>query len=442
MIPTFAIIGRPNVGKSTLFNRLLRRGAAIAHGMAGVTRDRIYQEGRMDGRPFAVVDTGGLLMEGTGKDFEKEIFDQATEAVAASNFILFVVDGREGLNALDEQVAAYVRQSNKPVLLVVNKVDGEDKLNESLPEFHVLGFDMLPVSSAHGYNIKELRQRIVKFLDTMPAPEEEPEPKEKGLRLAMLGRPNAGKSSMINALIGENRMIVSEEAGTTRDSVDVSFDWKDKRYIFVDTAGVRRKANVRKSLERFSVMQALKTSKRADIAVLVVDGPNGLARQDKRLLEFLVNEHTPFIMAVNKVDLVPRRELFALKKEFERLMRICPHVPMVYTSTVTKAGLGSILPMAEKVHQECLIRIGTGQLNRAMNQVLERQQPPSIKGRRVKFYYMTQAKTLPPTFVFFVNNPDLIRASYAKYIENSLRRLFKIKYAPIVVYFRSSHGEK
>lgn len=444
MLPTLALLGRPNVGKSTLFNRLLRKNRAITHDMPGVTRDRIYEEGRFNDVRYALVDTGGLVVDSSEESgFEEHIFEQAREAVEESQVILLVVDGREGLTPLDEQVSAFVRQSNKPVLLLVNKVDGEELEAAGTSEFHALGFEILPVSAEHGYNLAELRQKVADLAqETGIVPESEEDLAAKGLMLAMLGRPNAGKSSMVNALVREDRVIVSDLAGTTRDSVDVTFEEKGERYTFVDTAGVRRKSHITDSLERFSVLRALKSSKKADVTVMVVDAIHGITRQDKRLLDFLLKESTPFIVAVNKVDLVPSDEMKALKDGFARALRIAPHVPVIYTSTITKAGLGGLLPLARKLKKECSIRTTTGQLNRVMKTVIERQQPPVVKRRRAKFYYLTQSDDEPPTFVFFVNDATLIKDSYKRFLENRLRKMFNIKMAPVEVVFRSTHKKK
>lgn len=444
MLPTLALLGRPNVGKSTIFNRLLRKSRAITHDMPGVTRDRIYEEGRFNDVRYALVDTGGLVVDSSSEaGFEEQIFFQAREAVQESHVIILVVNGREGLTPLDEQVATFVRQSNKKVLVLVNKVDGEELEAHATSEFHALGFEVMPVSAEHGYNLAELREKVAQLaLETGIEPENEEDIKAKGLMIAMLGRPNAGKSSMVNALVREDRVIVSDVAGTTRDSVDVTFEDGGSRYTFVDTAGVRRRTNITDELEKFSVLRALKSSKKADVTIMVVDAIHGITRQDKRLLDFLIKEATPFIVAVNKIDLVPSDELKALKQGFAEALRIAPYIPVVYTSTVTKAGLGGLLPLSKKVKAECSIRTTTGQLNRVMKTVIERQQPPVVKRRRPKFYYLTQADEEPPTFVFFVSDEKLIKDSYKRFLENKLRKMFNIKMAPLSVVFRSTHKKK
>jgi GTP-binding protein len=434
MLPLVVIAGRPNVGKSTLFNRLIGKNKALTHDRPGVTRDRIYGEARKGGIPFALVDTGGLLPDAEGK-IEKEILLQAQEAIESADLVLLVVDGREGINPLDEQLADMLRQSNRPVHLVVNKVDGLEKKDVLASEFYALGFDLTPVSAAHGHNISELLEDIRAKLPLVET-EEDGQDGSPGLRLCLLGRPNVGKSSMINALVGENRLIVSPVAGTTRDSVDVTLERDGKLYTFVDTAGVRRKRRIKDSLERFSVLKSLMSSKRAQVVFLLLDGLEGVLAQDKKLLSFLDREKTPFIVAVNKIDLIPRSKIAKLKESFRQELKFCSHVPIVYTSTISRAGLGSLLPLAENLWAQSQKRVTTGLLNRLIKEAAYRHQPPLVKGKRAKFYYMTQADICPPEFVFFVNNKNLIKPSYARYLERQIRKLFGLNMTPIRMYFR------
>ncbi|MDD3312309.1 ribosome biogenesis GTPase Der [Pseudodesulfovibrio sp.] len=447
MLPIVALVGRPNVGKSTLFNRLLRKSRSITHDMPGVTRDRIYGECQMDGVHFDLVDTGGMVLESEAtpelsKDFEDEIFEQAREAIEEANAIIFVVDGKEGLTTLDQQAAEFVRKSGKPLLMLVNKVDGSEFESHMLADFHALGIEMLPVSAAHGHNLAEVRYAVRRFVVDLGLPTDAEDEMERGLRLTMLGRPNAGKSSLVNALIGKDRLIVSDVAGTTRDSIDVTFEKGGKRYTFVDTAGVRKRANIQDHLEKISVIRALKNSKRSDVTVLVIDITLGVGRQDKRLIEFLAKEKVPFIVVVNKADLIPRGETRKALEAFEHELRIVPHVPVVMTSAMKGVGVGKLLPMAEAMSKECEVRVGTGILNRSLAAVLEKLQPPVVKRRRAKFFYVTQADEPIPTFVFFCNDETLVKESYARYLENQFRKMLGIKTAPVNVVFRSSHDKK
>ncbi len=436
MLPIVVIVGRTNVGKSTLFNRLIKSKKAITHNRSGVTRDRIYGEVKYTPKPFAVFDTGGLTFEGQDQ-INKEIFFQVQEAISQASLILFVVDGRIGITPLDEEVADYIRKSNKPVLLVVNKVDGKEHVENLVPEFHSLGFELIPVSAAHGFNIPNLIEKIQKYL-----PEIKDVPHIQGLKIALIGRPNVGKSSMINGFVGEKRLIESPIAGTTRDSVDVVLKRNGSTYIFVDTAGVRRRAKIKDPLERFSVLRALSSSKRANITILVVDVISRISHQDKTLIQFLQKEHVPMILAVNKIDLVPKRELETLRRYFKEQMRFCPYVPIVFTSTVDKSGLGGILLLAEKLWKETNKRISTGELNRGLQFAIKRHQPPVVKNKRPKFYYLTQADIIPPTFVFFLNDHTLLKDQYKRYLENQIRKIFGFKMAPIHLVFRTSRDRK
>lgn len=489
MFAKIALVGRPNVGKSTLFNRLIRSNRAITHDMPGVTRDRM--EGIVRGRnkrPFGIIDTGGITLDGHAavaegpagiRGFEAEILRQAEEAIAECVAVCLVVDGREGLLPFDEHLASYLRRTGKPVLVVVNKVDGIEKEDVLTAEFHILGFPVLAVSAEHGHNLRWLESEMRDLLpeededgidddaadatavaiadadvdadaeteDAASASETEEDITEETvedepeapLRLCMLGRPNAGKSSLVNALTGTNRMIVSDVAGTTRDSVDVAFEKDGLSYTFVDTAGVRRRSRITDTVERYSVNSSLKSTTKAHVTLLVLDAVEGITSQDKRLIELLDERKTPFMVLVNKMDLVPAKAREDGKRNFRDLLNFCQHVPLLFVSAKTGYELRSIVPLAARIRRECSVRIPTGQLNRAMEEVITRHQPPVVRRVRPKFYYMTQAESQPPTFVLFVNDADRIQAPYAKYIEKSLRRLFGIEHAPMRVHFRSSH---
>ncbi|TVR00852.1 MAG: ribosome biogenesis GTPase Der [Desulfovibrionales bacterium] len=468
-MPVVALIGRPNVGKSSLFNRLLRSSKALTHNLPGVTRDRIYGEVLRGTKPYALVDTGGLEPE-SNEDIKQAVLGQAREALLEATLVLMVVDGREGPNALDEQVADLLRAANKPVLLIVNKVDGAEKEDLLTADFHQFGFPLFAVSAAHGHGLNQLRDTIMDRLPTSTVEdlgsldlstleqggssgqnehgqrgeEEEPdetEPKSGGLRLALLGRPNVGKSSLINTLIGYHRVIVSNEAGTTRDSVDVTWRAGDKIYTLVDTAGVRKRTRILDSLERFSVLKSLRSSKKAQITLLVLDAVEGLTGQDKKLFSFLDREKAPLVAVINKIDLVPRKELNALKKQFKDELSFAGHVPLVFTSTITRAGLGGLLPLAERIWEQCQTRISTGQLNRILGEATQKHQPAVVQRRRAKFFYVTQSDVAPPTFVFFVNDPDLVKPAYSRYLENQIRKRFNLNLTPLQLYFRSSHDQ-
>lgn len=486
--PKIALVGRPNVGKSTLFNRLIRSNRAITHDMPGITRDRM--EGIVRGKnkiSFIIIDTGGVTLdahetvaEGPAgiRGFEEEILRQTRAAIKESVALVLVVDGREGVTPFDEHVAAYIRRSGKPAMVAVNKIDGPENAENLMADFYSLGLPLLPCSAEHGFNVRALEDEMREFLPDAgeagsgtegPAepdedaaaslgmaesdvaeesliPDENASPfgedESAPLRLAFLGRPNAGKSSLVNALARTDRMIVSAVAGTTRDSVDVSVEIDDATVTFVDTAGVRRRAKVTDTVERYSVNSSIKSTTKAHVTLLVVDGPGGLAQQDKRLIDLLSERMTPFMVLVSKCDLMSAAEVRELGNAYREALIFCPHVPLLFVSAVNRKNLKKIIPLAREIRKECSARIGTGELNRAFEGILTRHQPPLVKGARAKFYYMTQAESSPPTFVFFVNNEERVLPSYARYVERSLRKTFGIVHAPIRVHFRSTHVKK
>ena len=451
-----ALIGRPNVGKSTLFNRLIRSNRAITHDRPGVTRDRMEGLVRRADREFMIIDTGGVTLDHSRSDtlnlgeapdelrgFEEAVLMQAAAAMTDAAAIALVVDAREGLTPFDEHLAAYVRRSGKPILLVVNKVDGPELADSLSADFHVLGLDLVAVSAEHGFGLTALEEALCALLPAEDADPGASSPngaeEELGLRLAMLGRPNVGKSSLVNALTGEERMIVSNIPGTTRDSVDVTFEHGGRRYTFVDTAGVRRRTKITDSVERFSVNSAIKSSTKAQVTLLVFDVLESPTTQDKRLLALLDERKATFMVLLNKMDMVPKAEAAKALRDVREALAFCKHVPLIRVSAHSGEGLGQILPMADLIRKECTTRIPTAQLNRAFAEILDRNQPPIVRNARPKFFYLTQAESDPPTFVFFVSDAERIKPTYARYLEKSLRAMFDIKHAPIRVHFRSSH---
>ena len=496
-LPQVALLGRPNVGKSTLFNRLIRSNRAITHDRAGITRDRMEGVVKRRGRePFILVDTGGVTLDAAAKasqgpvllrGFEEDILKQAKEAVAEASLLCLVVDARDGLTPLDRHLADFLRKMGKPLLLVVNKIDGAEKADILLAEFHNLGMELVPCSAAHGFNMMELeefmRERVFpdgdEILEAEDKAEEEAEEEAENahialvasqdelelldseedaenataeteevegepgyLRLALLGRPNAGKSSLVNALTGRQRMIVSDTPGTTRDSVDVHTMIDGEPCTFVDTAGVRRRSKIADTVERYSVNSSIKSTTKAHVTLMVVGADEGLTQQDKRLIDLLVERRTPFMLLVNKWDLVDPAARKEKEKDYRQALVFCPHVPLLFISAAKDKNLHKIVPLAKRIFQECSLRIGTGVLNRSLESVLQTHQAPMVKGVRPKFFYMTQAESSPPTFVFFVNNADLINDAYSRYLERGLRKMFGIEHAPMRMHFRSSHKKK
>lgn len=448
-LPQVVLVGRPNVGKSTLFNRLIHSNRAITHDRPGVTRDRLEGIVRRKNKPeYGIMDTGGVTLDERAvvqegpegiRGFEAEILAQVHVATAEAAVIAFVVDGKDGLLPTDTYLANHLRRLNVPVLCVVNKVDGAELADRLCSEFHSLGFPLIAVSAEHGHNLNELAEELAdlipkeKFVDPIQPPE---------LRLAMLGRPNVGKSSLINALSGERRMIVSNVAGTTRDSVDVRFTVNGEDYVFVDTAGVRRKTRITDTVEKYSANSAIKSAGKADVTLLTLDAIEGVSAQDKRLMDMLNTRKIPFMILINKADLLPKKDLAEVVKRAKELLGFCGHVPILTVSARSGFGLERILPMAAVVRKECLVRVPTSQLNKAMQQALTAHQPPLVKGVRAKFFYLTQAESEPPTFVFFVSDAERVSPTYARYLESSLRRIFKIQHAPMRVKLRSSHTKK
>ncbi len=433
MLPLVALIGRTNVGKSTLFNRLIRQKKAIVHDLPGVTRDKIYGEVLYTEKPFALIDTGGIEFN-VKDDISKAVFYQAEEAIKEADLILFVVDGKAGLTPLDQELADYLRKSQKPVHLVINKIDGAEQIAKFASDFHSLGFDFSCVSALYGFGYKDL---LTKICDLLPdVPEKSSDKGTEGLKIALIGRPNVGKSSMINAFLGQKRLIVTDIPGTTRDSIDVVVEIDGKNYIFVDTAGIRRKSRIKDILERFSVIRAIRTSKRANVSILVMDVTSGLTSQDKKLLGLLIKEKVPTIVAVNKIDLIDPTKRENLRTYYENGLKFCSYVPIVFTSTITKEGMDSLLPLSEKLWKEYNKRISTGELNRVLQKAIREHQPPSMRSKGVKFYYLTQAEIAPPTFVFFMNDPDLLKQDYVRYLEKTIRRHLGFRNTPIHLVFR------
>jgi GTP-binding protein len=440
-LPLVALVGRPNVGKSTLFNRLVGERAAITHDEPGVTRDSIWRTITLGETPLTVVDTGGIVPE-SHDPMAEDVFAQAKEAIAEADVVLLVVDGREGLHPHDEAVAAYLRQSGKKTLVVVNKTDNPEREAMVSAEFHTLALPLVAVSAAHGHGFWGLCDAVLGLIPEVEQPASTQDTADNTFRLAVVGRPNVGKSSLVNALVGRNRLIVSDVAGTTRDAVDVELERDGKHYIFVDTAGIRRKSRIQESLEYFSVIRAMRAAKSAHVTVLVVEAASAPVAQDKRLAAFLVQEKIPFLILANKTDLLQRSELAAVRQHMGETFAFCSYAPIIFASTVTRAGLGGLLPLAEQIAAQCALRVPTAELNRFVRFATERQQPPSIGGRRGKIYYMTQPSSSPPTFVFFVNDPALFREQYMRYLENQLRKVFRLDKTPLRLVLRASRGEE
>jgi len=443
--PIVALVGRPNVGKSTLFNRLVGQRQAIVEDLPGTTRDRLYGDAEWTGVPFVVVDTGGIesLKERDGrlgpisdplasasKGFVAEIRSQVTVAIEEADAILFLVDAKEGLTAADEDVAILLRTSAKPVILVANKADNAERRMDAL-EFYALGLgDPHPISAYHGTGTGDLLDIVIENLPNMASKEDED---EDVLRIAIVGRPNVGKSSLLNVLLGQERAIVSDIAGTTRDAVDTRLTWDGKEVVLVDSAGIRRRGRIERGIEKYSVMRALRAIGRADVVLLVLDATAGVTAQDAHIGGYILEEGRSLIIVVNKWDAIEKdtHTMAEYNKELRQELKFLNYVPVLYLSALTRQRVNQILPTALRVKEERVMRLPTGELNRLLQDAVAIAPPKTFNGRRARFYYVTQAGVDPPTFVFFVNNPRAVHFSYMRYLENKIRERYPYEGTPI-----------
>lgn len=429
--PIVAIVGRPNVGKSTLFNRIVGERVAIVEDMPGVTRDRLYQDAEWQSREFTLVDTGGL-------DFAEDIITaqirkQAELAIQEADVILFTVDAREGLHPIDQEVAKTLRRTDKPVLLVANKVEHFDKI--PYYDFYQLGLgDPIPVSAAEGLNTGDLLDELVKLL---PSQEEDPYP-EDTVRIAVIGRPNVGKSSMINAILGEERVIVSDIPGTTRDAIDSPFERNGKNYVLVDTAGMRRRKKIDLPAERYSVVRALRAIDRCDVALMVFDAIEGVAEQDKKIVGYAHDQGKAMILVINKWDLIEKddKTMNKFEKKIREELTFLSYVPTIFISALTKQRLPKVLEMVDFVAEEASKRVPTADLNNLIREATAATPPPGDKHKKLKIFYATQGSIKPPTFILFVNEPELMHFSYRRYLENNIRATYGFEGTPIRFFLR------
>lgn len=433
MAGVVAIIGRPNVGKSTLFNRLVEQRQAIVDDMSGVTRDRNYGRGEWNGQEFIVIDTGGYVAE-SDDVFEAAIREQVHIAMEEADVLIFVVDARAGILPMDETFATLVRRSSKKVVLAANKVDSTNQAND-LYEFYALGLEVvIPISAANGGGTGDLLDEVVKLL-----PEESLSDEHEGIpRFAVVGRPNVGKSSLINALLGRESQIVTPIAGTTRDSTDTRFTAFGKDLLLVDTAGLRRKARVKENVEFYSTLRTVKAIEQCDIAIVMIDASQGIEAQDLSIFGLVVKNRKGVVILVNKWDLVEKETNTA--KEFEEKIRerIAPFsdVPILFVSVFEKKRLLKALELATEVYENTKKQISTSELNEVMLEAVSRHHPPTHRGRIIRIKYVTQIPAATPTFLFFANHPQHIKESYKRYLENQLRNHFGFKGVPVNIFFR------
>ncbi len=429
-----AIVGRPNVGKSTLFNRIVGRRVAIVSEEPCITRDRCTNETDWRGETFTLVDTGGFI-ENAEDPILAQTRQQAEIAISEADLIIFLTDAREGLIPADREVSEILRRSEKPILLVVNKAD-DAATEQEIVEFYELGLgDPIPVSATHGRGVGDLLDMAVELLPE----EKEGEPESAGaVKVAIVGRPNSGKSSLVNALLNEERVIVDPRPGTTRDAVDVPFQSEGKEFVLIDTAGLRKKARIRDNVEYYTVNRALRAIRRADISVLLVDSIIGLSEQDCRVAGYIKDEGKPIILAFNKWDLVENREA-AFKKIPENIHFTMPFIefaPFICISALKRQRINKVFQIAAELHEETHKRIPTHEVNVCIKQAVANHHPPTRKGREVKIFYATQVRVAPPTFVLFVNQSDPFHFSYARYLENRIRKDLEFDRVPIKIRLR------
>ncbi len=437
--PVVAVVGRPNVGKSTLFNKLIGKRMSIVDDTPGVTRDRIYGDAEWCGHKMMLIDTGGIE-QGTDDVILAGMRSQAELAIDMANAIIFVVDVKSGVTASDSDVAAMLQKSGKPVVLCVNKCDSLGDLPLDFYEFYNLGLgDPVAVSSVHGHGTGDLLDEVVKYL---PEPEEE-ELESEIINVAVIGKPNAGKSSLVNAVAGEERAIVSDIAGTTRDAIDTLIENKFGKFNFTDTAGLRRKSKVDDRLEKYSVLRARMAIERSDVCVIMIDGTDGFTEQDSKVAGLALEEGKACIIAVNKWDIVEKdgRTMDSYRKSLMKDFSFMPFAPIIFISAKTGQRLDRLFELIKYVHTQNTMRISTGKLNDILAEATARVQPPTDKGRRLKIFYMTQASTKPPTFVCFCNRADLFHFSYQRYLENQIRSTFGLEGTPIRFVIRE-RGDK
>jgi GTP-binding protein len=434
--PVVAIVGRPNVGKSTLFNKLAGTRISIVEDTPGVTRDRIYYEIEWNGRQMMIVDTGGIEPK-TDDPILKQMKDQAEIAIMTADVIIFMVDVTVGLTAADRDIATLLIKSGKPVILTVNKVDSVGELPYEYYEFYELGFDgdPIPLSSLHGTGSGDLLDRV---LEICPADEEEREDDSDIIKVAVIGKPNAGKSSIINKILGEDRLIVSDVPGTTRDAVDTRLDNDYGRYVFIDTAGIRRQSKVEDRIEKFSVLRAKMAVERADVCLIMIDASEGVTEQDEKIAGIAHESGKACIIVINKWDTIEtvEKNTNEYDKKVYTALSYMTYAPTIYVSAKTGQRVTKLFEQINYVHNQNCTRISTGMLNDVLNDATARVQPPSDKGRRLKVYYMTQTGVKPPTFVIFCNNAELFHYSYQRYIENQIRETFGFRGTPIKIIIR------
>lgn len=430
--PVVAIVGRPNVGKSTIFNRIVGDRISIVEDTPGVTRDRIYSSAEWLAHDFNMIDTGGIELG--DEPFLEQIRQQAEIAIEEADVIIFLTNGREGVTDADREVAEMLYRSKKPVVLGVNKIDNPE-MRDHIYEFYELGFgDPYPISGAHGLGLGDLLDEVAKHFSKVDTSDYE----DEVIKFSLIGRPNVGKSSLVNAILGEERVIVSNIAGTTRDAVDTTYTFNNQKYVIIDTAGIRKKGKVYESTEKYSVLRALRAIERSDVVLVVIDGEEGIIEQDKKIAGYAHEAGRAIVIVVNKWDAVEKDQY--TMKEFEKDIRdnfqFLSYAPIVFLSAKTKRRVHTLIPVINEVSENHALRVQTNVLNEVLMDAIAMNPTPTDKGRRLKIFYATQVSVKPPTFVIFVNDPELLHFSYKRFIENKIRDAFGFVGTPIKIYAR------
>ncbi len=433
-MPTVALVGRPNVGKSTVFNRLVGKKISIIEDTPGVTRDRIYGDVTYNNYKFHLIDTGGIDVG--NDDFNKEIIVQATLAIDEADVIVFIVDGKEELNQNDFVIRDMLKKSNKKIILAVNKIDNEKRKDE-IYGFYELGFDnIIPISGEHNLGISILLDEITR--DFKPY---EKEVDDNRIKFCVIGRPNVGKSSLVNAITGEEKVIVSNIAGTTRDAVDTNFTYDKEEYTIIDTAGIRKSGKIYENIEKYSVIRAMKAIERSNVCVIVINAEEGIIEHDKHIASYALEAGKPMVLVVNKWDTMKDKSIAEYTKLMRNEFQFLSYVPIVFLSAMTKKRIHTLMPEIKKVYENSKKEIKTSVLNDVVRDAVILNQPPSYKGKRLKIYFVHQQGTMPPRFVFNVNSNKLVHFSYERYLENKIRESFDLEGTPIQIEFKN-RGEE